>query len=103
MTARTLFGLTCAIAIGLGLCGARAESTWQESTASEDWMHDFTVLTLAPDGAWGAATDPFVNRAIAGAITKCKAMSGAELGCGAYLSSIRTGWSLGICCGREII
>jgi hypothetical protein len=58
---------------------------------------------LVPDGAWGAATDPFVNRAIAGAIAKCKAMSGAELGCGAFLSSIRTGWSLGIRCGREII
>ena len=65
-------------------------------------MHDFTVLTMF-DEAWGAATDPEINRAIARAIANCKAMSGPELGCGAYLTSIRAGWSLGIRCGRENI
>ena len=58
---------------------------------------------MAPDGSWGAATEPHINRAIAGAIASCKAMSGAQLGCGAYFTSIRAGWSLGIRCGREII
>jgi hypothetical protein len=30
-------------------------------------------------------------------------MSGMELGCGAYLTTVRGGWSLGIRCGRENI
>ena len=47
-------------------------------------MHDFTVLTMFGD-AWGSATDPAINRAIVRAIANCKAMSGAELGCGGYL------------------
>src|SRR5436190_1414360 len=67
--------------------------------ASKEWMLDYTALTMAPDGAWGAATDPHVNRAIAGAIANCKAMSSAKLGCGAYLATVRAGWSLGVQCG----
>jgi hypothetical protein len=102
MIGRILIGLTCAMAISLGPFGVRAQSSWQELAASEDWMHDFTVLTMF-DEAWGAATDPAINRAIARAIATCKAMSGAELGCGAYFTSIRAGWSLGIRCGRETI
>ena len=102
MIGRIFLGLTCAMALSLGQFGARAQSNWQELAASEDWMHDFTVLTMFDD-AWGAATDPAINRAIARAIANCKAMSGAELGCGGYFTSIRAGWSLGIRCGREII
>ena len=67
------------------------------------WTFDFTVLTMAPDGAWGTATDPRVNRAIDLAIRNCKAMSGAALGCGAYQTIVRGGWSLGIRCGRDNI
>src|SRR6201999_3034282 len=51
----------------------------------------------------GSATEPTISRAIARAIANCKAMSGAELGCGASFTSIRAGWSLGIRCGRENI
>jgi hypothetical protein len=102
MIGRILFGLTCAMAFSLGQFGARAQSSWQELAANEDWMHDFTVLTVYRD-AWGAATDAAINRAIARAIANCKAMSGVELGCGAYFTTIRAGWSLGIRCGRDNI
>ena len=82
---------------------ALAQSTSAEPAAIEEWAHDFTVLTMAPDGAWGTATDPRVNRAIYLAISNCKAMSSANLGCGAYQTTVRGGWSLGIRCGRENI
>jgi hypothetical protein len=66
---------------------------------AEHW----TVLTMSPDGAWGTATDITSSRAIAAAIARCKAMSGAPIGCGAKLVSIRAGWSLGFRCGSENI
>jgi hypothetical protein len=102
MIGRILFGLTCTMAISLGPSGAWAQSGWQKSAASEDWTQDFTVLTMYGD-AWGSATEPQINRAIARAIAACQAMSGTELGCGAYFTSIRAGWSLGVRCGRENI
>lgn len=102
MIGRIFLGLTCAIALSLGQFDARAQSGWQELAASEDWMHDFTVLTMYGD-AWGSATKPAINRAIARAIANCKVMSGTELGCGASFTTIRGGWSLGIRCGRENI
>jgi hypothetical protein len=71
--------------------------------AIEEWAQDFTALTMAPDGAWGTATDPRVNRAIDLAISNCRSMSKAPLGCGGYLTTVRGGWSLGIRCGRETI
>lgn len=95
-------GLTCAIALSLGQFGARAQSSWQELSASEDWMHNFTVLTMYGNG-WGTATRPAINQAIAHAIANCKVMSGTEFGCGASFTTIRGGWSLGIRCGRENI
>ena len=104
MVGRNYFQATCVLAFVLSgaLDGLRAQS-WQEIADSEDWMHDVTVLTMAPDGAWGVATEPALNRAIAGAISNCRAKSGADLGCGAYFSTVRAGWSLGIRCGGENI
>jgi hypothetical protein len=102
MFGRILFALTCVVAISLGHSSARAQSSWQNYAAIEDWMHDFTVLTMYGP-AWGAGTDSRINRAIARAITNCKKMSGAALGCGASFTSIRAGWSLGIRCGHENI
>jgi hypothetical protein len=87
----------------VALVGLVLLPAWREIADSEEWMHDFTVLTMTFDGAWGTATDPHINRAIAQAISNCKATSGAQLGCGAYMTSIRAGWSLGIRCGRENI
>jgi hypothetical protein len=67
--------------------------------ADDDW----TVLTMAPDGSWGAATSFSINRAIAFAIANCKIAYQREIGCGAIFTSIQAGWSLGIRCGHENI
>ena len=78
MIGRILFGLTCAMAISLG---ARAQSGWQELAASEDWMHDFTVLTMYGD-AWGSATEPDLGgRSRARSQTADHVRSGARLWC----------------------
>ena len=69
------------------------------AVADDDW----TVLTMAPDGSWGAATSISINRAIAAAIANCKMEYQREIGCGAFFTSIQAGWSLGIRCGRENI
>ncbi len=104
MLRRIILGTACALALTLGaLVAAFAQSASLQPAAIEEWAHDFTVLTMAPDGAWGTATDPRINRAIHLAIGNCKVMSGAELGCGAYLTTVRGGWSLGIRCGGENI
>ena len=84
---------------GMSLAAASAVSpVAAQGIADDDW----TVLTMAPDGSWGAATGP-INRAIANAVANCKIAYQREIGCGAVLTSIRTGWSLGIQCGRETI
>jgi len=62
-----------------------------------------TVLTLAPDGAWGTATETSVGQAIAFAIRDCKAMSQRVLGCGAMFTTVYAGWSLALLCGDETI
>ena len=104
MVGRSIRGTAFALAVALGALEATpAQSESPQPAAIEEWAHDFTVLTMAPDGAWGTATDPRINRAIFLAIGNCKAMSGMVLGCGAYLTTVRGGWSLGIRCGRENI
>jgi hypothetical protein len=104
MFGRNVLATACALAVTFAACDApRAQSAATQPAAIEEWAHDFTVLTMAPDGAWGTATDPRINRAIFLAIENCKAMSGAKIGCGAYMTSVRGGWSLGIRCGRENI
>ena len=94
--------LACALVLGLGQFHAPAQSRSGKSAASEDWKHDYTVLTVYGN-AWGAATDRLFDRAIARAIADCNAMSGTELGCGAFFISVQGGWSLGLRCGRKNI
>ena len=77
-------------AASLGQVGAASDATW-------------TVLTIASDGSWGAATEQFVSKAIANAIARCHAQSGQRLGCGANLASIQGGWALGLRCGSQNI
>ena len=60
---------------------------------------DWTVVTMAFDGAWGSATEPSVSQALAKAIGNCKAMSGREIGCGAESRVIQGGWILATRCG----
>jgi hypothetical protein len=101
MNTRTIIGSAFLLAFILG--SALVSSRAQPAVTDNEWMLDFTALTLAPDGRWGAATDRYVNRAIAGAIAHCRATSPAKPGCGAYLSTIRAGWSLGMRCGDNVI
>jgi len=94
---RHLATIACAFTLGLSVTEARSQTP---ITFSQD---EWTVLTMAPDGSWGVATEPFMNRAIAEAIRMCRGMSGQQLGCGAVLTSVQAGWSLGIRCGEENI
>jgi hypothetical protein len=92
---------TITSALVISFCASSAQS--QSSTAITLSQEPWTVLTMAPDGSWGAATDLFINRAIADAIRMCRHMSGKQLGCGAVLTSVQAGWSLGVRCGEENI
>ena len=94
---RHLATIICAMTLGLGATAARSQTP---ITFSQD---EWTVLTMAPDGSWGVATDLFVNRAIADAIRMCHQMLRKPLGCGAVFTSVQAGWSLGIRCGQENI
>src|SRR5262245_56939439 len=62
-----------------------------------------TVLTMAPDGAWGAATETYFGDALTKAIRNCRKLSGAELGCGSMFRAVRAGWIVGLRCGNENI
>jgi hypothetical protein len=104
MIRRSLLGAAFATALTLGaIAAALGQSASSRPPAIEAWAHEFTVLTMAPDGAWGAATDSHIHVAIHQALSDCTAMSGKELGCGADLTTVRGGWSLGIRCGDENI
>jgi hypothetical protein len=96
---RLLAAVACALTLSFSAAAARAQSPTAITLSQDEW----TVLTMAPDGSWGVATDLFVNRAIAEAIRMCRAMSSKQLGCGAVLTSVQAGWSLGIRCGDENI
>jgi hypothetical protein len=62
-----------------------------------------TVLTMAPNGSWGAASNDSVGVAIAMAIARCNGRHHHAIGCGASSTAIRAGWSLGIRCGQQNI
>jgi hypothetical protein len=65
---------------------------------------DWTVVTMAPDGSWGSATEPSVGKALAKAIGNCRAMSGTKIGCGAQSRATQGGWILATRCGdRNIV
>jgi hypothetical protein len=68
-----------------------------------EWQHDWTVLMVASNGAWGVATHPNINRAIALALRDCRAMSNGPNDCGAKSATVRVGWSVGILCGDQTI
>ena len=96
---RKLFTIACALAC----LPAYAQPVIDEADL---WMHDYTVLTISPRGDWGIGVDPSINLAIKTAMDNCRKMSGTRSsidGCGAYFSSIRAGWSLGIRCGHHNI
>jgi hypothetical protein len=68
-----------------------------------EWDNDWTVLTMAPDGAWGVATEADVIGAIRSAIGNCRTRTAAEIGCGGQFIMVRAAWSLGVRCGQHNI
>ena len=57
------------------------------------------MVTLARDGSWGVGTSEFYGPALASALRKCEAMSAGQSDCGAEVTAVRKGWTLGILCG----
>jgi hypothetical protein len=86
----------------LCMSGPLAESARSENSHRSQGTrgHPWTVATMAPDGAWGVATRPFIYQAIAAAVSSCRRMSGQNIGCGAQLKVIRGGWIVAMRCGR---
>ena len=60
---------------------------------------EWTVVTLARDGSWGVGTAEHYGPALASALRKCEAMSDGQSDCGAEVTAVRQGWTLGILCG----
>jgi len=98
----TLQALATAAAIGADV-PVSAQTTDPTGIVLSQGEADWTVVTLANDGAWGAATEPSAGQAIAMAIRHCKAMSRTGLGCGAQFRAIRAGWIVAYRCGDENI
>src|SRR5215471_6208474 len=93
---RHLRNVACLLALAIcAPCSALAQPEFEIAPT--------TVLTMAPNGAWGAATDDSVGTAIAGAIAYCNRRQRGPVGCGASYTTIRAGWSLGIRCGGQNI
>jgi hypothetical protein len=78
-----------------------AETSYPEPL--REWDNDWTVLTMAPDGAWGVATEMDVIGAVTGAIGNCRTRTPAEIGCGGQFIMFRAAWSLGVRCGHHNI
>lgn len=92
-----------AAVVGAALSGSAQPMEGTRIIPARQAHGEWTVVTLARDGSWGAATELSVGHALAKAIRDCKAMSGAELGCGAHFRAIQAGWILAIRCGDRNI
>jgi hypothetical protein len=97
MQARNKFALTAAVLLCV-MGNIPAGPAYSEEQTLHDWA-EVTVLTIAPDGTWGAATDDFANVALAHAIADCKSKYKNEIGCGHRSTFVRQGWSLAFRCG----
>jgi len=91
--------VACTLMLGFGAPSTASAQIGLAGASDGDW----TVLTVSPDGAWGTATEEYLNRAIANAIARCREKSNRALGCGAYMVSVQRGWALGLRCGTENI
>lgn len=106
MMSQSILGTVFGLAIVLStLNPLRAQPSSSKNVAIEVSASDgrWTILTMAPDGSWGAATESMSNRAIANAIAECRFKYRAESGCGGHQISVQRGWILGIRCGNENI
>ena len=80
--------IACAISISAAAVGASSAETVVDpaptlpARTDNDWAKDVTALVIAPDGTWGAATEPFPGAALGKAIAGCKSKYRKEIGCG---------------------
>ena len=96
----------CALAVGLcafNIAQAQSPSLGNVELNVSASDGRWTVLTMAPDGSWGASTESMSNRAIANATAECRFKNRKEIGCGAYQVAVQQGWVLGFRCGNENI
>jgi hypothetical protein len=91
----SLSGALGALAAGLGLLLIAAPSARGQAESDAEW----TVLTVAHNGAWGLSTARSQGEAIAGALRQCQSRSPDPADCGAELVAYRIGWGLAILCG----
>jgi hypothetical protein len=87
------------LAAGLAILPVSAPSALAEAGCDAEW----TVLTVAHNGAWGLSTARSQGEAIAGALRRCQSRSPdpdpGHGDCGAELVAYRVGWALAILCG----
>lgn len=69
--------------------------------AGAEPFEEWTVVTLAREGSWGAGTADTQSTAIASALRKCNAMSVNGSDCGAEFTAIKNGWTIGLLCGNH--
>jgi hypothetical protein len=91
----------CGLILMVGAAGPSIGQTKSPAVGFE--TAPTNVLTMAPNGSWGAATNDSVGAPIAAAIADCRKRSRQENGCGAWQMTMRVGWSFGIRCGDKNI
>lgn len=66
-----------------------------------EWHYDWVALTVARNGAWGAASNGSIMRAMVQAIAECRRRSGpgGSGDCGGEITTVRASWSLAYACG----
>lgn len=105
---RTEFGdaitwqLTPALNGTLAVVMAVSEPTSEPPPGEPGWTR-VTVLAMATDGSWGAATDVRLSSASAAANTRCRAMTVEPAGCDDHQVTVYDGWALAVRCGPETI
>lgn len=77
----------------------RSKASQSQAVQRQAWEHPWTVVTMAPDGSWGAASEAYIYQAIAKAVSDCRKLSRRAIGCGAQFTVIRAGWTIGLRCG----
>ena len=92
-------GRTIKFCVLLLLCTLLAGVARVKATEDANW----TVVTVARGGAWGAFTSPSLAEAIAAAVRACKSISTGVNDCGAEFRAIRRGWTLAFLCGDHRI
>jgi hypothetical protein len=99
--------MACAMAFNADAASLPQANSLRRDLPTVD-AHEFgtapiTVLVMAPNGSWGAASEDSIGAATAAAVAHCKTIYRKAIGCGAYVTAIRAGWILGIRCGNETI